>query len=251
MLRFYLTIIVSIPWIIYFMIKSRYIMSHFDSYPLEERYAFVKRMVIQCMRNGRIRTKAFGMENLPKEGGYVMFPNHQGKYDVLGIVYSHDRPCTVVMDEVRSRLPLADEMVDVLEGCRLNKSDMRSQVKSIQNVADKVKDGSIFILFPEGGYYHNRNMVQEFMPGAFKAAMKAKCPIVPVAIIDSYRAFGVNILARITTQVHYLEPLYYEDYKDMKSKEISDYVKLQIMKKINEVMIAKGKKAPNVIPDGK
>ena len=43
----------------------------------------------------------------------------------------------------------------------------------------------------------------------------------------------------------------YEDYKDMKSKEISDYVKLQIMKKINEVMVAKGKKAPNVIPEDK
>ena len=43
--------------------------------------------------------------------------------------------------------------------------------------------------------------------------------------------------------------LYYEDYKDMKSKEISDYVKLQIMLKINEVVTAKGKKAPNVIPE--
>ena len=37
----------------------------------------------------------YGMENLPKEGGYVMFPNHQGKYDALGIVYTHKKPCTI------------------------------------------------------------------------------------------------------------------------------------------------------------
>ena len=126
---------------------------------------------------------------------------------------------------------------------------MRSQVKSIKAVADEVKSGRIYIIFPEGGYYHNRNTVQEFLPGAFKAAMMAKSPIVPVAIVDSYRAFGINILKKITTQVHYLKPLYYEDYKDMKSKEISDYVKLQIMLKINEVVTAKGKKAPNIIPE--
>jgi 1-acyl-sn-glycerol-3-phosphate acyltransferase len=178
-----------------------------------------------------------------------MFPNHQGKFDTLGIMYSHERPCTVVMDEIRSRMPLADQMVDILDGCRLNKSDMRSQVKSIKTVSDEVKNGKIYIIFPEGGYYHNRNVVQEFLPGAFKAAMMAKAPIVPVAIVDSYRAFGVNILMKITTQVHYLKPLYYEDYKDMKSKEISDYVKLQIMLKINEAMVAKGKKAPNKIPE--
>ncbi|MBO6007586.1 MAG: hypothetical protein J6P78_03360 [Lachnospiraceae bacterium] len=86
MLRFYLTILVSIPWIIYFMIKSRYILKHKDSYPIEERYAFIKRMMIQTMINGRIRTKYTGTENLPKEGGYVMFPNHQGKFDTLGIM---------------------------------------------------------------------------------------------------------------------------------------------------------------------
>lgn len=249
MLRFYLTVFVSIPWIIYFLIKARYILKHKDSFPIEERYAFIKRMMIQCMKNGRIRTKYYGTENLPKEGGYVMFPNHQGKFDTLGIMYSHERPCTVVMDEVRSKMPLADEMVDILDGCRLNKSDLRSQVKSIKAVSDEVRAGRIYIIFPEGGYYHNRNRVQEFLPGAFKAAMMAKSPIVPVALVDSYRAFGINILKKITTQVHYLEPLYYEDYKDMKSKEISDYVKLQIMKKINEVMIAKGKKAPNPIVD--
>ena len=126
---------------------------------------------------------------------------------------------------------------------------MRSQVKSIKTVADEVKNGRIYIIFPEGGYYHNRNTVQEFLPGAFKAAMMAKSPIVPVALVDSYRAFGINILKKITTQVHYLKPLYYEDYKDMKSKEVSDYVKLQIMLKINEAVTAKGKKAPNIIPD--
>ena len=159
MLRFYLTVFVSIPWIIYFLIKSRYIMKHKDSFPIEERYAFIKRMMIQCMKNGRIRTRYYGTENLPKEGGYVMFPNHQGKFDTLGIMYSHERPCTVVMDEVRSKMPLADEMVDILDGCRLNKSDMRSQVKSIKAVSEEVKAGTWYRHLSPGVYIVNGQKV--------------------------------------------------------------------------------------------
>ncbi|MCI9143975.1 MAG: 1-acyl-sn-glycerol-3-phosphate acyltransferase, partial [Lachnospiraceae bacterium] len=31
------------------------------------------------MHNGRIKTESTGQERLPKEGGYVMYSNHQGK----------------------------------------------------------------------------------------------------------------------------------------------------------------------------
>ena len=44
---------------------------------------------------------AFGIENLPKEGGYMMYPNHQGKYDVYGIFCVHKKPLfmTYVYDD--------------------------------------------------------------------------------------------------------------------------------------------------------
>lgn len=221
--------LISLPIILYYLWKVGYIERHTGSYSEADRYKYARRMVSIMKHNGRIKTNVYGTENLPSDGGYVMYANHQGKYDTLGIISAHPKPCTVMMDEKRSHMILADQFMTLLKGCRLDKSNMKTQVSAILTVASEVKEGRRYIVFPEGGYYKNQNNVKEFMPGAFKCAMKAKRPIVPVALIDSYKPFGVNSLKPVTTQVHFLEPLYYEDYKEMTSKEVSNLVRTRII----------------------
>jgi 1-acyl-sn-glycerol-3-phosphate acyltransferase len=134
-----------------------------------------------------------------------------------------------MIDEKRSHLFLTDQFVTLLKGSRLDKSNMKSQMQTILNVISEVKDGRRYIIFPEGGYYHNRNDVHEFLPGAFKCSIKSKSPIIPVALIDSYKPFELNTIRPVTTQVHFLEPLYYEDYKDLNSTQIAEIVRNRIM----------------------
>ena len=191
-------------------------------------------MIRIMKRNGRIKTRAYGTENLPQDGGYIMYANHQGKYDSLGIISVHQKPCTVLMDEKRSHLILADQFITLLKGCRIDKSSMKGQVNAILHIINEVKDGRRYIIFPEGGYYKNQNNVNDFLPGSFKCAIKSQSPIVPVALVDSYKPFGVNSLKPVTTQVHFLEPIYYEDYKDMTSQEIAELVRNQIVNTITE-----------------
>lgn len=50
----------------------------------------------------------------------------------------------------------------------------------------------------------------------------------PVALIDSYKAFDTGSIDELTVQVHFLKPLYYEEYKDMKTTEIAAEVKQRI-----------------------
>ena len=234
MLRLSFIILVSLPFILYYLWKAGYIEKHTENYTEKDRYHIARRAVSIMQHNGFIRTNVFGTENLPEDGGYVMYPNHQGKYDALGIISVHDEPCTVVIDEKRSHLPIADQFVTLLQGSRLDKTDMKSQMKTIVNVTSEVASGRKYIIFPEGGYFHNRNEVKEFLPGAFKCAIKSKRPIVPVALIDSYKPFELNSLKPVTTQVHFLEPLYYDDYKDMTSKEIAELTRNKIVATIND-----------------
>ena len=70
--------------------------------------------------------------------------------------------------------------------------------------------------------------------GSFKTATKTKCPIVPVALIDSFKAFDTGSTERITVQVHILPPMYYEEYKDMHTTELAEEVKRRIEKVIEE-----------------
>lgn len=238
MLRFVFVCVVSLHCVFFYLLKAAYVERHAVKYDEARRYKIAQHIVSVVKYNGFIRTKAYGMDNLPESGGYVMYANHQGKYDSLGIIGVHQKPCTVMMDAERSKLPIANQFVRLLKGARLDKSNMNTQLKTILNVIAEVKAGRRYIIFPEGGYCHNRNHVHEFLPGAFKCAMKAKRPIVPVALIDSYKPFELNSLKPVTTQVHFLEPLYYEDYKDLSTREVAELVRTRIINRINKVCVS-------------
>ena len=161
----------------------------------------------------------YGEENLPKEGGYIMYPNHQGKYDALGIISTHRKPCSFVMDKVKSKMILVNEIVDLVQAKRLDRRDVRQA-----------------IIFPEGEYvFNNKNQMLPFKAGCFKCALKAKAPIVPVALIDSYKVFNSYTLGRVTTQVHYLKPLFYEEYRNLKTIEIAKIVQARICEVIENI----------------
>lgn len=167
----------------------------------------------------------------------MMYPNHQGKYDALGIVYTHRKPCSIVMDKAKSNTILVKEFIDLLEGKRLDKKDVRQALTIINEVSEDVKNGKCYILFPEGGYdFNNRNHVCDFKAGSFKIALKTKAPIIPVALIDSYRVFNSFWLGPVTTQVHYLKPILFEEYGSLRTQEIAALVKDRINEKISEVL---------------
>ena len=103
-------------------------------------------------------------------------------------------------------------------------------------MAQEAKEGRKFLIFPEGGYKNNRNHLQTFKPGAFKASLKSGTPIIPVALIDSYKGFNSMRPGWVTTEVHYLPPIPYGEYKDMNTQQIAEMVRGKIADKINEVL---------------
>lgn len=209
---------------------------HTERYDEEARYAYARLAIRRMMRAGRISTKRYGAENLPNEGGYLLCPNHQGKYDALGIMISHDKPCSIVIDDAKSHGLLVKQFIDLVQGKRLKKNDARQSMRIIRELAEDTAKGRRFIIFPEGGYYHNHNTVGEFKPGCFKSAVKAKAPIVPVALIDSYKVFEEWSLRKVETQVHFLKAIPYEEYRSMTTAEIAGMVRDRIIGRIDEVI---------------
>ncbi|MCI8280448.1 MAG: 1-acyl-sn-glycerol-3-phosphate acyltransferase [Lachnospiraceae bacterium] len=233
MLRFLYVIFMNLFRAPYMIPKMRYQANHPEKYSELKRYNLVRHAITLMKRSGRIHTRSYGEENLPEEAGYVMYPNHQGKYDALGIMISHKEPCSFVMDKKKSHTLLVSEIVDLVQGKRMDIHDVRQAMTVINEVSHEVKGGRKYIVFPEGGYeFNNKNILGDFKPGSFKCAVKAKAPIVPVALIDSYKVFNSFSFGKVTTQVHFLKPLYYEEYKGLKTVDIAEIVK----QRISEVM---------------
>ena len=235
MLRF-LYLIVRNIFIIPGIIKKMRQLTADEKASEEERYAYLQYIVGLMQKTGHIKTLVYGEENLPAEGGYVMYPNHQGKYDAYGIAAVHKKPCTVVMNKDKSQYIFVTKIIDMIKGKRLDTKDVRQGFRIMSEVAAEVRDGRRYIVFPEGGYAKGKkNTLEEFKNGCFKMSVNSKTPIVPVALIDSYKVMNSSKRGNVTTQVHFLPAIPYEEYQGMKTKEIAELVRGRIQSKLDEI----------------
>ena len=222
-------ILVPIYWI-----KLCWYAAHTDRYTEEQKYALLKFIDHRANKGGNIIIDSYGVENIPKENGFMFYPNHQGLYDVLAILEACPVPFSVVAKKEVKDIPFLKQVFACMNAYVIDREDVRQGMQVILNVARDVKAGKNFMIFAEGTRSKNGNHPQEFKGGSFKAAMKAKCPIVPVALIDSYKSFDTGSIKPLTVQVHFLEPMMYEEYKDMKSVEIASEVRRRIEAVIQE-----------------
>ena len=222
-------ILVPIMWI-----KLCYHASHVEKYTEEEHYKMLKFIVRRANKGGNVTIETYGLENIPSENGFMFFPNHQGLYDVLGILEACPKPFSVVAKQEVAHIQFLKQVFACMKVYTLDREDVRQAMKVITDVSKEVMSGRNYIIFAEGTRSKNGNEVQEFKGGSFKAATRAKCPIIPVALIDAFKPFDTNTISHVKVQVHFLKPLYYDDYKDMKTKEIAALVKGRIQKTISK-----------------
>lgn len=215
-------------------VKLCYYAAHVDKYPEITRFKLLKYIVKRANLGGNVTIEAHGKENIPEQDGFMFFPNHQGLYDVLAIVDACPRPFSVVAKKEVANIPLLKQTFACMKAYMIDREDIRQSMEVINNVTKEVKNGRNYLIFAEGTRSKMGNRPQEFKGGSFKAATRAKCPIVPIALIDSFKPFDTNSIDPVTVQVHFLKPLEYEEYKDMKTTEIAKELKERIEKVIAE-----------------
>ncbi len=227
MLRFYYVIVLRIFSIMYYVPKMSHYAKHPEAYDRRDRYRLAQKVINKVRKTARVTTEYYGLKNLPSKNGYLMFANHQSKYDALGIFAGHEEPCSVLMDKKRSNMFIAKQFIDMLGGQRIDRTSPRQMIRVLNNISEELKSGINYLIFPEGGYPKKRkdNSLCEFQYGCFTCAVKSGCPIVPVVLLDSYKAFGENSLKRVTTKVVFLPVIPHEEIQGLRSKELCAYVK--------------------------
>ena len=214
--------------------KLCYYAHHVDKYTKEQHYKMLKYIVLRANKGGNVTIDVHGTENIPDEDGFMFFPNHQGLYDVLAIVEACPRPFSVVAKKEVANVQFLKQVFACMRAYMIDRDDVRQAMQVIIDVANEVKNGNNYLIFAEGTRSKNGNTLKEFKGGSFKSATKAKCPIIPVALLDSYKPFDTSTISPVTVQVHFMKPIYYEEYKDMKTTQIAAEVKSRIEKVISE-----------------
>lgn len=207
---------------------------HNDKYPREEMYRHCQHVFKLGVKSGNINLKIYGQENIPKENGFLIYSNHQGLFDILALAASCDVPWGAVLKKELYKIPMVHQMALCTHSYPMDREDVRQSMKVIQSVIKEVEQGNNYLIFPEGTRSRKGNEMLEFHSGSFKCALKTKCPILPMALVDCFKVLDQKGSKQVDVQIHYLKPIYYEEYKDMNTTQLANYVRSKIENTVKE-----------------
>lgn len=199
----------------------------------QARWDHIRHILTLGVDSGNIHLNITGLENLPEEDGFMIYANHQGLFDCVALVYACPRPLGAVCKKELKGIPFVQQVIDCTKSFLMDRDDARQSLSVIQEVTKEVAAGRNYVIFPEGTRSREGNKMQEFHAGSFRAAVKAKKPVVPVAVIDTHKVFDTKGSGPVSAQLHFLPAIQPEEFEGMKAQELCDMVKARIFDRIN------------------
>ena len=208
-----------------------------ENFTEEEKFALVQKIMQHAVNAGNVTMEIHGRENVPTEGGFVMYSNHQGMFDVVCTVADIPVPMSAVFKQELKDLPLIREIASSLKGLPMDRDDVRQSLEVIRTVTKEVQAGRNYLIYPEGTRSKNGNVMGEFHHGSFRCAITAKCPVLPICVIDTYKVLDQKGSKPMTAQLHYLKPIMPEEYAGMKTNQLAELVQSRIQECLDEYAI--------------
>lgn len=204
-----------------------------DKYSRQEMYDHVAMIMQRAVKSGNLELVCTGVENIPTEGGVMLYGNHQGMFDIVALAATCPLPLAAVLKKELETVPFIRQVMLCTGSYPMDREDVRQSLRVIQAVTKEVQDGRRFVIFPEGTRSKNGNVMGDFHGGSFRCALKAKCPIVPMCFIDCFKPLDQKGSKPLKVQLHYLPVIPYEEYKDMTTVQLAALVKQRIQECID------------------
>ena len=152
--------------------------SHPRSKPLRYILSYVS--VLLCVLLTRYSVS--GVNNLPKEGPYILAPNHIDDVDPVPIAAAVKKPITFLMAQDQAELPWYKAWGPWSYGVLLvNRANV--QISTIKKIQKQINKKERICIFPEGTI--KGEGLKEGKRGVAYFAIKNEIPIIPTAIIGT------------------------------------------------------------------
>jgi 1-acyl-sn-glycerol-3-phosphate acyltransferase len=137
-----------------------------------------------CVLSG-ITVKIEGLENLRPDRTYIFAANHQSQFDILTLQGYLVFNFRWLAKKELFRVPIWGAAMKRAGYIPVDRSRGRQALKSLDEAAKRIADGTSVIIFPEGTRSRDGKL-QPFKAGGMVLAIKAGVEIVPVAISGTY-----------------------------------------------------------------
>jgi 1-acyl-sn-glycerol-3-phosphate acyltransferase len=150
-----------------------------------------------------LRVKAEGAENIPAEGGAIIVGNHrQPVLDPMIVMWNTERPITWGGYRVTFNIPFFRVFAKLFGVVPVDIHGGKRAGEAIDRLVEIAQDGEIVGLFPEGDRallaLHKVSRVMSFHTGFARVALRARVPVIPLAIVVHEEIHLPNIPPFIT-----------------------------------------------------
>ncbi len=130
------------------------------------------------------RVRVSGQENVDRHEPRIYLSNHQSYFDIFTLLAHLPADFKFILKQELMKIPLFGFAMRQARYIAIDREEPRKAVKSINEAAQKIKEGASMLIFPEGTRSEDGKL-QPFKTGGFRLALKAGCDVVPVAITNS------------------------------------------------------------------
>ncbi len=191
-------------------------------------YRYLMEMVMSFVtRVMNMRIKVKGKELLPDEPFFFVQNHRHGLDPMISVHVLKPRKMAWITKKENLKAPFAGRYMHRSCYLALDRDDPLQAVEVIKEATRLMKEEQLSIgVYPEGTRNKGEEgSLLEFKDGAFKTALRAKCPIV-VSVLKNTRAIGKwPHLKPTKIEFIILRVIPYQEYKSMKTNEISALVK--------------------------
>ena len=173
-----------------------------DTTPLYQVLKVIVSPIYRLLFNVQVK----GKENVPKEGGVLLCPNHISALDVISIGVVCPRQITCIAKKELFAIPVLGWLIKALGAVKIDRGG--GDVGALKTAVKAIGDGKTVVIFPQGHRYPGVNIATTpVRGGAGLIAYHAKSDVIPVCINIKKGKYG---LFR-KTEIIYGKPIKYEE----------------------------------------
>ncbi|MBI5970760.1 MAG: 1-acyl-sn-glycerol-3-phosphate acyltransferase [Deltaproteobacteria bacterium] len=128
-----------------------------------------------------VKVSVRGAEFVPKDTPVIFLSNHQGAFDIPVLQGYIPHRFRWVAKKSLFKIPVVGWSMSMAGYIPIEREAARKASKSIDDAAEKIKNGASVLVFPEG----TRSTTGQLLPfkrGGFSLAVRSGAPVIPVAI---------------------------------------------------------------------
>jgi 1-acyl-sn-glycerol-3-phosphate acyltransferase len=164
------------------------------------------------------RLRVDGREKLPWRGPAVLVANHLSLLDIL-VLYGLFRPFKWVAKAELFKIPFVGWNMRLNDYVPVLRGDRESVRKMMAHCREHLARGTPILIFPEGTRSQDGHL-QPFKDGAFRLALDAGVPVIPIAVTgtaDALPKHGLVLRQWMSARVRVLDPIEPRDHPSLEA----------------------------------